>query len=110
MLQVTDELFGWRNDLIVLLAEREGANFVLARGWMESDRLTDVRRWTFHDPRLLAAQVLRLVREATGREPEAYLARDSALLWALTPVIDSSSMVDLPPASDPRSEGGYAAD
>ncbi|MGH2530778.1 MAG: hypothetical protein ACRDJW_00600 [Thermomicrobiales bacterium] len=78
---LTDELFAWRGGPIVLFGERSDARWVLARGWPEGDRLTDVRRWQFDSRDRFVAQVLRLVRDATGREHDALHARDAAALW-----------------------------
>ena len=76
------DLFVWSGGGIVLLAERAGERWVVARGWRRDDRLTDVRRWSFADPRALAGQVRRLAREATGDASIAHAAWAAALAWA----------------------------
>ena len=76
------ELFAWRGGTIVLLAERVAGRWVVARGWRQGDRLTDVRRWSFVSPRLLAGQVRRLAHEATGDATDARAAGSAALAWA----------------------------
>ncbi|MGH2559685.1 MAG: hypothetical protein ACRDJH_11515, partial [Thermomicrobiales bacterium] len=80
-LYLTDELFAWRGGEIVLFGEWSDARWVLARGWPAGDRLTDVRRWHFGSRERFVAQVLRLVRDATGRETDALHARDAAVMW-----------------------------
>src|SRR4051812_37069725 len=67
---VGESLFAWRGAGIVLLAERDGANWVLARGWQSGDRLTEVRRWSFADTTRFVGQVRRLVLEATANSPQ----------------------------------------
>lgn len=59
-------LFRWSNGRVVLFVERDGAAWVVARGWQEGDSLSDIRRWRFDDPRRAIGQIRRLVREATG--------------------------------------------
>lgn len=82
VIQVTEGLFAWRGGQVVLIGERSDERWILARGWPEEDRLTDVRRWSFATPERFAVQVLRLVRDVAGRGPEADRARDAALAWA----------------------------
>jgi hypothetical protein len=81
--QATGTLFAWRGDEVVLFAERNGDDWILARGWTFGDRLVDVRRWTFRTPESLAGQVRRLAREATGNQTIAAAAATAALEWAL---------------------------
>ena len=78
----TADLFAWSGDGIVLLGERAADRWVVARGWRRDDRLTDVRRWSFAEPRAFAGQVRRLVREVTGDAASAAGAGASALAWA----------------------------
>ncbi len=81
----TDEheaIFAWRGGHVVLLAEQVGSLWVVARGWRREDRLIDIRRWSFSDPRLLAGQVRRLVREATGNHHDADVAASAFLVWS----------------------------
>ena len=77
------DLFGWRGDDVVLLAEQVGETWVVARSWAQGDRLIDVRRWTFRTPRALAVQMQRLAREATGNVTEAAAVATAVLAWAL---------------------------
>ena len=74
-------LFAWSGGGIVLLAERAEERWVVARGWRQGDRLSDVRRWSFADPRAFAGQVRRLAREATGDPTGARDIGDAALAW-----------------------------
>ena len=76
------DLFAWSGGGIVLLAERAGERWVVARGWRRDDRLTDVRRWSFAEARALAGQVRRLAREANGDASDARVAGTAALAWA----------------------------
>jgi hypothetical protein len=74
-------LFMWRGVEIVLIGERENERWVLARAWLEQDRLAHVRRWSFAAPIPFSGQVRRLVMDACG---DAALARDEglrALAW-----------------------------
>jgi len=75
------DLFAWGGGGIVLLGERINARWVLARGWRQADRLNDVRRWSFADPRAFAGQVRRLVRDATGDPAAGRQAAAVALAW-----------------------------
>jgi hypothetical protein len=82
VIRSSDHLFAWRGAGIVLLCERAGENWVVARGWTHDDELTDVRRWTFPTQHRFAIQVSRLVREATGEESDAAEAQLAAREWA----------------------------
>jgi hypothetical protein len=78
----TASLFRWRGNGIVLIGTREDDRWVLARAWLEDDRLQHVRRWSFTQPIPYSRQVRRLIMEATGN---VMLARDEALhalAWA----------------------------
>jgi hypothetical protein len=78
----TVSLFRWRGNGIVLIGTREDDRWVLARAWLEDDRLQHVRRWSFTQPIHYSRQVRRLIMEATGN---VVLARDEALhalAWA----------------------------
>lgn len=77
-------LFAWSGGGIVLLAERSAERWVLARGWRHGDRMGDVRRWSFADPRAFAGQVRRLVRDATGNPAVARQAAADGSAWAST--------------------------
>jgi|SRR5215207_8178595 hypothetical protein len=75
-------LFTWRGSGIVLIGTRENDRWILARAWLEDDRLEHVRRWSFAQPIPYSRQVRRLIMEATGN---VVLARDEALhalAWA----------------------------
>ncbi|MCC2628203.1 MAG: hypothetical protein K0S14_1853 [Thermomicrobiales bacterium] len=75
-------LFTWRGSGIVLIGTRENDRWILARAWLEDDRLEHVRRWSFAQPISYSRQVRRLIMEATGN---VVLARDEALqalAWA----------------------------
>ena len=76
------DLFAWSGGGIVLLAERAEERWVVARGWRQGDRLSDVRRWSFAHPRAFAGQVRRLACEATGDPTGARDLGDAALAWA----------------------------
>jgi hypothetical protein len=82
VIRSSEHLFAWRGAGIVLLCERAGENWVVARGWTQEDELTDVRRWTFPTQHRFAIQVGRLVREATGHEPDAAEAQLAVRDWA----------------------------
>jgi hypothetical protein len=81
-MSASGEIFAWRGDEVVLLAEHTPEAFVLARGWAYGDRLVDIRRWSFSDAAGLAGQVRRLAREATGNSHIAADAAGAALAWA----------------------------
>jgi len=72
----TASLFRWRGNGIVLIGVREESRWILARAWLEGDRLQHVRRWSFAQPISYSRQVRRLIVEATGN---VVLARDEAL-------------------------------
>jgi hypothetical protein len=75
-------LFMWRGNGIVLIGTREEGRWVLARAWLEGDRLQHIRRWSFAQPIPYSGQVRRLIMEANGNFA---LARDEgqrALGWA----------------------------
>lgn len=74
-------LFLWRGAGIVLFGEREDGRWVLARAWLEGDRLEHVRRWSFAQPIPFSGQVRRLVMDASR---DFALAREEglrALAW-----------------------------
>ena len=75
-------LFMWRGNGIVLIGAYEEGHWVLARAWLEGDRLQHTRRWSFTQPIPYSGQVRRLIMEANG---DFQLARDEglrALAWA----------------------------
>ena len=78
----TANLFMWRGNGIVLIGSRDDDRWVLARAWLQGDRLEYVRRWSFTQPIPYSGQVRRLIMEANGNYA---LARDEArraLAWA----------------------------
>ncbi len=78
----TAGLFTWRGNGIVLIGTREDDRWVLARAWLQGDRLQHVRRWSFAQPIPYSGQVRRLIFEANAN---FQLARDEglrALAWA----------------------------
>ncbi len=75
-------LFTWRGAGIVLIGSRDEGRWVLARGWLEGDRLAHVRRWSFTQPVLFSRQVRRLVTEARGEAGDAGEEALRALAWA----------------------------
>jgi hypothetical protein len=74
-------LFTWRGAEIVLFGIREADRFILARGWLQGDRLTDIRRWSFSDPVRFSGQVRRLVAETSVAPCEATAAGIGARAW-----------------------------
>ena len=78
----TANLFMWRGNGIVLIGTFEDDRWVLARAWLEGDRLEHVRRWSFAQPIRFSRQVRRLIADANC---DVALARDEglrALAWA----------------------------
>ena len=78
----TAPLFMWRGAGIVLFGAYEGGRWVLARGWLASDRLEHVRRWSFAEPIPFSGQVRRLVMEAVDDFGAAREEGFRALAWA----------------------------
>lgn len=77
----TTALFMWRGSGIVLFGEPGDGRWILARAWLQGDRLEYVRRWSFAEPVSFSRQVRRLVMDASG---EGTLAREEglrALAW-----------------------------
>lgn len=74
-------LFMWRGHGIVLLGEHRDGRWVLARGWVTTDALEHVRRWSFAAPVPFAGQVRRLVAEACGDQTTARHEGARALAW-----------------------------
>ena len=79
--ETATSLYLWRGAEIVLLGERENGRWVLARGWLEGDRLESVRRWSFAESLLFSRQVRRLVMEACGDVTRARREGLRALAW-----------------------------
>ena len=74
-------LFMWRGNGIVLMGTHDAGRWILARAWLQGDRLEYVRRWSFAQPIPFSGQVRRLITEASGN---VALARDEglrALAW-----------------------------
>ena len=82
----TDELFAWSDGRIALLVERNGDSWVIARSWLNGDRMTDVRRWRFECERRLIGQMRRLVRERIEDGHAAEVAAASLAEWLTAPV------------------------
>jgi hypothetical protein len=82
--RATSALFAWRGGEIVLFGERSGEHWVLARGWRDADRLTDVRRWSFSTPERFVSQVRRLAWEAVSDAARSAAAAASASAWVAT--------------------------
>jgi hypothetical protein len=78
----TASLFLWRGAGIVLCGMQEDERWVLARGWLEGDRLEHVRRWSFAQPIPFSGQVRRLVHDATRDASLAGHEGLRALAWA----------------------------
>jgi hypothetical protein len=80
----TDELFAWSDGRIVLLVERNEDCWIIARSWLQGDRMTDVRRWRFDCERRLVGQMRRLVGErfSAGADDTAAALAD----WLTAPV------------------------
>jgi hypothetical protein len=80
----TTHLFMWRGNGIVLMGTLDAGRWILARAWLQGDRLEYVRRWSFAQPIPFSGQVRRLITEASGN---VALARDEglrALAWTET--------------------------
>lgn len=77
----TAPIFAWSGGGVVLLGERAADRWVVARGWRQGDRLGDVRRWSFADPRAFAGQIRRLAAEASGDRAAAVSVGTAALAW-----------------------------
>ena len=78
----TANLFMWRGNGIVLIGTHEDGRWVLARAWLQGDRLEYVRRWSFAQPMLFSRQVRRLITEANDNVALALDEGQRALGWA----------------------------
>ncbi|MGH2617534.1 MAG: hypothetical protein ACRDJC_20055 [Thermomicrobiales bacterium] len=78
----TAALFMWRGGGIVLIGELDQGRWVLARAWLQGDRLEHVRRWSFAAPIPFSGQVRRLISEAIGDYAHARDEAFRALAWA----------------------------
>jgi hypothetical protein len=77
-----DPLFMWRGAGIVLFGELDNGRWVLARGWLQGDRLEHIRRWSFAEPMRFSGQVRRLIADASGDIADARAQGQRALAWA----------------------------
>ena len=75
------DLFTWRGNGIVLIGTHHDGRWVLARAWLEGDRLEHVRRWSFAQPISFSRQVRRLIAEANGNVALAQSESLRALAW-----------------------------
>lgn len=75
------DLFMWRGNGIVLIGAHDDGRWVLARAWLEGDRLEHVRRWSFAQPIPFSRQVRRLIAEANGNLALAQGEGLRALAW-----------------------------
>ncbi len=66
---------------MVLLGERDGDAWVLARAWKDGDRLTDVRRWRFSRADRFCVQVERLMADLGAARDWRAEARAAASAW-----------------------------
>jgi hypothetical protein len=82
--ETSASLFMWRGGGIVLFGERENGRWVLARAWLQGDRLEHVRRWSFAEPIPFSGQVRRLVMEAGSDLALARGEGERALAWTET--------------------------
>jgi hypothetical protein len=78
----TATLFMWRGSGIVLLGEPNDGRWILARAWLQGDRLEHVRRWSFAESVTFSGQVRRLVMEASGDSTLAREEGQRALTWS----------------------------
>jgi hypothetical protein len=83
-LQSAGDLIIWRGAGIALVGENDGDRWVLARGWLAADQMTDVRRWVFSTPEAFSGQFRRLVTEASGNTDDGRAAGAAAAEWAST--------------------------
>lgn len=80
-IQSDGDLIIWRGSGIALVGEHDGDRWVIARGWLTADRMTDVRRWVFTTPEAFGGQFRRLVTEASGNADEGRAAGAAATEW-----------------------------
>lgn len=81
-LQVNDCLFIWRGGGVVLLGEARAGRWIVSRGWIGPDSLTDIRRWTFMTPPAFGGQFRRLARDASAHPTVAQALGAAATHWA----------------------------
>lgn len=83
-LQSAGDLIIWRGAGIAIVGENDGDRWIIARGWLAADQMTDVRRWVFSTPEAFSGQFRRLVSEAIGNADEGRAAGAAVAEWALT--------------------------
>ena len=76
-------LFRWQAEDMVLIGERDGDLWVLARAWKVGDRLTDVRRWRFAVADRFCLQVERLMADLGASRDWQNDARAAATVWVV---------------------------
>ncbi len=84
-------LFAWRGGGVVVLGDYHDDRWVVSRGWLKADAMTDVRRWTFAAPGAFSGQVRRLVLDATGDSELSRATYADALDWATAAAGQSAS-------------------
>src|SRR3954462_7721302 len=77
----TATLFMWRGSGIVLLGEQSEGRWILARAWLQGDRLEYVRRWSFAEPIPFSRQVRGRAMDASGDSTLAHEEGQRALTW-----------------------------
>jgi hypothetical protein len=80
-LQSSGDLIIWRGSGIALVGENDGDRWIIARGWLAADQMTDIRRWVFSTPETFSGQFRRLVSEASGNPDEGRAAGAAAAEW-----------------------------
>lgn len=80
---VDPPLFVWRGGGVILFGESQAEHWIVARGWLGPDTLTDIRRWRFTTPAAFGGQFRRLAREASAHPSEARSIGAAAARWAL---------------------------
>ena len=80
--QIDDRLLIWQGGGVVLLGEAHAGRWIVSRGWLGPDSLTDIRRWTFSTPEAFGGQFRRLAREARAHPAAAQALGAAATRWA----------------------------
>jgi hypothetical protein len=83
-LKSSGDLIIWRGSGIALVGENDGDRWIIARGWLAADQMTDIRRWVFSTPEAFCGQFRRLVTEASGNSDDGRAAGAAATEWAST--------------------------
>jgi hypothetical protein len=81
-LKVDNCLFIWHGGGVVLFGEAHAGRWIVSRGWLGPDSLTDVRRWTFTTPAAFGGQFRRLAQEARAHHTDAQALGAAASRWA----------------------------